>query len=131
MDVLEWSKANGGLTLVKRIDLLPANYSGDTHGCDTVLSRDGKSVYFANRGNNSIYLYHADAKTGSLTPGDRFDCGGKTPRSFLLDPTEQWMLVANQDSNKISVFARDTTTGVLAEKSKSFSVAAPMRILFA
>ena len=131
VDVLQWNPADGGLTLAIRIALLPAGYSGDTHGCDTVLSKDGKSVYFANRGNNSIYLYHADAKTGSLTPGGRFDCGGKTPRSFVLDPTERWMLVANQDSNQISVFARNPATGVLAEKGKSFAAAMPMCILFA
>jgi 6-phosphogluconolactonase len=131
VDVLQWNPADGGLTLAIRIALLPAGYSGDTHGCDTVISKDGKSVYFANRGNNSIYLYHADAKTGSLTPGGRFDCGGKTPRSFVLDPTERWMLVANQDSNQISVFARNAATGVLAEKGKSFAAATPMCILFA
>jgi 6-phosphogluconolactonase len=131
VDVLQWNPADGSLTLAIRIELLSAGYSGDTHGCDTVISKDGQSVYFANRGNNSIYLYHADAKTGSLTPGGRFDCGGKTPRSFVLDPTERWMLVANQDSNQISVFARNATTGVLAEKGKSFPAATPMRILFA
>jgi 6-phosphogluconolactonase len=131
VDVLEWSSANGSLALVTRIELLPAGYTGDTHACDTVISKDGKFVYFANRGNNSIYLFHADGKAGSLTPGGRFDCGGKTPRNFVLDPTERWMLVANQDSNWISVFARNPRTGALTEKGKSFPAAVPMCILFA
>jgi 6-phosphogluconolactonase len=130
VDVLEWHKADGSLTLVTRIALLPAGYTGDTHACDTVISKDGKWVYFANRGNNSIYLFHADEKTGSLTPSGRFDCGGKTPRNFVLDPTERWMLVANQDSNQISVFARNPETGVLAKEGKSYAAAAPMCILF-
>jgi 6-phosphogluconolactonase len=130
VDVLEWNKAEGGLSLVTRINLLPAGYTGDTHACDTVISKDGKSVYFANRGNNSIYLFHADWRTGSLTLGGRFNCGGKTPRNFVLDPTERWMLVANQDSNLISVFARNPETGVLAKEGKSFAAATPMRILF-
>ena len=130
VDVLEWHKADGSLTLVTRIALLPAGYTGDTHACDTVISKDGKWVYFANRGNNSIYLFHADEKTGSLTPSGRFDCGGKTPRNFVLDPTERWMLVANQDSNLISVFARNPETGVLAKEGKSYAAAAPMCILF-
>ena len=131
MDVLEWSKADGNLTFKTRIELLPADYHGLTNACDTVISKDGKSVYFANRGNNSIYLFHADGKTGSLTPGGRFDCGGKTPRNFVLDPTERWMLVANQDSNLISVFRRNPLTGVLAEEGKSYPAAVPMCILFA
>ncbi len=131
VDVLEWSKASGSLVLVTRIELLPEGYHGPTDACDTVISRDGRTVYFANRGNNSIYLFHADEKTGSLTREGRYDCGGKTPRNFVLDPTERWMLVANQDSNQISVFARNPETGVLAETGKSYPAAAPMCILFA
>jgi 6-phosphogluconolactonase len=128
--VLEWSRANGQLTLVKRIELLPEGYHGPTRACDTVISRDGKSVYFANRDNDFLYSFKADAKTGSLTPIGRSSCGGKIPRNFVLDPTERWMLVANQDSNLISVFARNLETGVLAKTGKSFAAAAPMCILF-
>jgi len=61
----------------------------------------------------------------------RSSCGGKTPRNFVLDPTERWMLVANQDSNQISVFARNPETGLLADKGRSFAAAGPMCILFA
>jgi 6-phosphogluconolactonase len=131
VDVLEWNKADGSLSLVTRIELLPADYHGPMAACDTVISRDGKFVYFANRGNNSIYLFHADEKTGSLAAGGRFNCGGKTPRNFVLDPTERWMLVANQDSNLISVFARNPITGALAEEGKSYPAVVPMCILFA
>jgi 6-phosphogluconolactonase len=131
VDVLEWSKADGSLTLVTRIKLLPEGYHGPTKACDTVISRNGKSVYFANRDDNFLYSFRADFETGKLTPIGRTNCGGKTPRNFVLDPTERWMLVANQDSSLISVFARDPGTGVLAEKGKSFPAASPMRILFA
>ena len=130
VDVLEWSKADGSLTLVKRIELLPAGYKGDTHACDTVISKDGKCVYFANRGDNSIYFFRADEKSGSLTREGRFDCGGKIPRNFVLDPTERWMLVANQSSNQISVFARNPETGALAAEGKNIPAAEPMCILF-
>jgi 6-phosphogluconolactonase (cycloisomerase 2 family) len=40
------------------------------------------------------------------------------------------MLVANQDSNLVSVFARNPETGALAAQGKSFAAAAPMCILF-
>jgi 6-phosphogluconolactonase len=60
----------------------------------------------------------------------RSNCGGKTPRNFVFDPSERWMLVANQDSNLISVFARNPETGILAEEGKSVAAQAPMRILF-
>jgi 6-phosphogluconolactonase len=128
--VLEWHKADGSLTLTDSIDLLPEDYHGPTQACDTVISQDGRYVYFANRGNNSIYAFKADAATGSLTPIGRSNSGGKTPRNFVLDPTERWMLVANQDSNQLSVFARNPETGVLAAEGKSYEAPDPMRILF-
>ena len=131
VDVLDWHSSDGSLTLVKRIELLPADYKGATRGCDTVIPRDGRFVYFANRDDNFLYSFRADTKTGLLTAMKRSNCGGKTPRNFTLDPTEHWMLVANQDSNLISVFARDPKTGLLADEAKSSVAAeAPMRILF-
>jgi len=131
VDVLDWHRADGYLKLVDRIELLPADYHGPTRGCDTVITRDGRFVYFANRDDNFLYAFRADAKTGKLTPMKRSNCGGKTPRNFTLDPAERWVLVANQDSNGISVFARDPATGVLSDEVKSSAaVEAPMRILF-
>jgi 6-phosphogluconolactonase len=131
VDVLEWHKADGSLTLVKTIELLPAGSTGTSTGCDSVISRNGRFVYFANRGDNFLYAFKADPVTGALTPMKRSNCGGKTPRNFTLDPTERWMLVANQDSNLISVFARNPLTGELADEGKSVEAETPMRILFA
>jgi 6-phosphogluconolactonase len=131
VDVLEWSSSSGQLALVKRFDLLPRDYHGPSTACDTVITRDGRNVYFANRDNDFLFSFKADPKTGSLTPMVRSSCGGKTPRNFVLDPTERWMLVANQDSNQISVFARNPETGLLADVGKSFRAAVPMCILFA
>lgn len=131
VDILQWNRADGSLTFVSRINLLPAGYHGPTRACDTVITKDGKFVYFANRDNDFLYSFHANPSTGALTPIGRSNCGGKIPRNFTLDPTERWMLVANQDSNNVSVFARNPETGVLAGQGKAVTVPAPMCILFA
>jgi 6-phosphogluconolactonase len=140
---LDWHKASGELTLKSRFELLPESYKGPTRACDTVIMKDGRFVYFANRGGdahpaaagafdpNFLYAFRADVSTGALTPIARSQCGGVTPRNFTLDPTEKWMLVANQDSDLISVFARNVETGALANEGKSFAAPAPMCILFA
>jgi 6-phosphogluconolactonase len=130
VDVLDWNKADGSLTRATTIELLPEGYHGPTRCCDTVITRSGRFVYFANRDNDFLYSFRADPQTGALTPMKRSNCGGKIPRNFTLDPTERWMLVANQDSNNISVFARNPQTGVLAESGKTITVTAPMCILF-
>ncbi len=131
VDILQWNRADGSLSFVSRINLLPAGYHGPTRACDTVITKDGKFVYFANRDNDFLYSFHANPSTGALTPIGRSNCGGKIPRNFTLDPTEHWMLVANQDSNNVSVFARNPETGVLAGQGKAVTVPAPMCILFA
>jgi 6-phosphogluconolactonase len=129
--VLRWSKTDGSLTPQASLELLPKVHGGGNTGCDTVISRNGRFVYFANRGTDFIFECKADPATGSLTPIGPSSCGGKTPRNFVLDPTERWMLVANQDSNQISVFARNAESGTLAKEGKSFAAATPMCILFA
>jgi len=130
VDVLEWKKADGSLSLVTRIEMLPEGYNGISRSCDTLITKDGRFVYFINRDKDFLYSFHAEFATGKLTPIDRTPCGGKTPRSATLDPTERWILVANQDSNLISVFARDPKTGVLAKEGKSYPAVVPMCILF-
>ena len=62
VDVLDWRKTDGSLTLVDRIELLPAGYKGPTRGCDTVITRDGRFVYFANRDDNFLYAFRADCE---------------------------------------------------------------------
>ncbi len=130
VDVLAWHKSDGSLTLVNRIELLPVGFHGLSRACDTVITKDGKFVYFANRDKDFLYSFRANLTSGNLTPIGRSNCGGKIPRNFVLDPTERWMLVANQDSNNISVFARNPVTGALAEQGESVAAAAPMCILF-
>jgi 6-phosphogluconolactonase len=129
--VLKWNKADGSLTSVASFGLLPRGTRGVSTGCDTVISRDGRFVYFANRGDDFLYSFAADKESGALTPIARTSCGGKTPRNFTLDPTENWMLVANQNSSFVSVFARNPETGILANEGRSYPCAAPMCILFA
>jgi 6-phosphogluconolactonase len=130
VDVLEWKKADGSLTLKSRLEMLPKDYTGDTRACDTVITKDGKFVYFANRDKDFLFACKSDPATGALTPMERSNCGGKIPRNFTLDPTERWMLVANQNSDQLSIFRRDPATGKLAEDGKSVAAPAPMCILF-
>ena len=130
VDVLEWKTSDGSLKQTARLAMLASDYHGDTRACDSVISRDGRSIYFANRDKDFLYTFQADATSGALTPVRRSSAGGKIPRNFVLDPTERWMLVASQLSNEICVFARDPQSGALSEQWKSFPAPTPMCITF-
>jgi 6-phosphogluconolactonase len=136
--VLQWNAADGNLNPIQTVNLLPQGTSTKhgnitNTGCDAVLTRDGRFAYFANRGDDFLMSFHIDPANGKLTPFDkatRTSCGGKTPRNFTLDPTERWILVANQGSSNLSVFARDPKTGELANEGKNVPAATPMCIVF-
>jgi len=130
VDVLKWNKADGSLTFVSRTDLLPKMGQWTNTGCDTVITKDGTNVYFANRGDDFISAFSVNPETGALTPIARTPSGGKTPRNFVLDPTEKWMVVANQNSDQLTVFSRDLHTGELTHEPRSYPCPAPMCILF-
>ncbi|UWZ86087.1 lactonase family protein [Occallatibacter riparius] len=130
VDILRWNKADGSLETLSRFELNPDRSKPLSTGCDTVITRDGRFVYFANRGDDFIYACSADPKTGALKGIGKTPSGGKTPRNFVLDPTERWMLVANQNSSNIAVFARNPTDGSLAADGKTYDCPSPMCILF-
>jgi 6-phosphogluconolactonase len=53
------------------------------------------------------------------------------PRHLVLDPSERWLLVANQESDNIAVLRRDVRTGQLADAGKSFPLSKPQCLVFA
>ncbi|RZO53184.1 MAG: lactonase family protein [Limisphaerales bacterium] len=92
---------------------LPTDFDGSQNTCaDIEITSDGRFVYASNRGHNSIAGFSVDAKTGKLTSIGQFVTGA-IPRSFNLDPDNQWMIVAGQRSHDLHVYKRDSTSGKL------------------
>lgn len=131
VEVLEWDHQKGTLKSVQKVSLIPDDYHGVTRGADIVITRDGHFAYAANRDYDCLVSFSVEPKDGKLTLLARGSSGGKIPRHLALDPTERWVLVANEQSDAISVFARDEKTGKLAETGKSFPVSKPQCLVFA
>ncbi len=129
--VLHWDAKKGTLNPVQRIDLLPSDYHGPHRGCDIVVTRSGKYAYAANRDDNFLASFTIDPKDGKLTMIARSSCGGKIPRHLALDPTERWLLVANEETDNIAVFRRDAASGRLAEQGTSYPRTKPQCLVFA
>ncbi|HTY82630.1 MAG TPA: lactonase family protein [Silvibacterium sp.] len=129
--VLRWDAKAGSLTTIQTVKLIPGGYTGkDPHASEIVLDRAGKFAYAADRFDDVLVSFKVDPATGKLTKLGTSKYGGKTPRHIALDPTGQWMLVANQDSDNISVVKRDTKTGLLAETGKEFPIVKPQCLVF-
>lgn len=131
VDVLHWDTEKGTLGQIQSISLVPDGYHGPKRGCDIVLDRAARFAYAVNRDYNCLDTFSVDPHDGKLALLARSSCGGKIPRHLALDPTEHWLLIANQDSDKISVFARDTKTGKVAESARDYPVDKPQCLVFA
>jgi len=75
-------------------------------------------------------VFAVDPVEGTLTFVDRRSVNGREPREFSIDPTGRYMLVANQGSSQLKVFARDPQTGKLGEELQSVDVAMPSDLKF-
>jgi 6-phosphogluconolactonase len=128
---LLWDAKAGSLTTLQTVSLIPEGYTGkEPHASEIVLDHAGHFAYAADRFDDVLVSFRVDPGTGKLTKLGSSKYGGKTPRHIALDPTEQWMLVANQDSDNISVVKRDAKTGLLAESGKVFSIEKPQCLVF-
>lgn len=132
VQTLRWDRHNGTLHAMQPpIHLAPASYKGRKRGCDIVLDRKARFAYVPNRDYNCMVTFSV-APDGKLTFQRRSSCGGKIPRHLALDPTERWLLVANQNSDNISVFARDPETGKLEDKpAHQYPISIPQCLVFA
>jgi 6-phosphogluconolactonase len=128
--VLRWDGKAGTLTTVQTVSLVPEGYTGEHTGSEIVLDRSGRFAYASDRYDDVLASFSVDPVTGRLTLLGHSKYGGKTPRHIALDPTERWLLVANQDSDTISVVRRDAKTGLLAEKGQEFPIVKPQCLVF-
>lgn len=130
VDVLRWNGEKGTLETIQKVSMLPEGYKGPTRGDDIVVDRAGKFAYATNRDNDFLVTFRVD-KEGKLELLTRGSCGGKIPRHLALDPTEKWLLIANEESDVITVFSRDSQTGKVAEKGTDYPLAKPQCLVFA
>lgn len=95
------------------------------------LSADGRFLYVSNRGTaNEIVVFSVGKGDGQLTFLQRRAVEGDHPREFALDPSDNFLLVANQKSNQIVVMRRDPRSGKLLETVQTLKQEAPSDLKF-
>ena len=90
------------------------------------LSSDGKFLYASNRGDKNNIAVYSVAKNGKLTLLQIIGTGGSGPRHFEFTKDENYIIVANQYTNNIVLFKRDTKKGALTNSGIEISVPSPV-----
>ena len=125
--VTAYSYNAGKLSQTQDIAAFPDGFVGKKDGAEICISPDGKFLYASTRGDlNSIATFLIDSLSGKLTVKAFQSSFGKGPRNFIIDPTGNYLLVANQDSKNIVIFKRDKETGLLIKTDKEIEVPRPV-----
>ena len=117
----------GKLTELQQLITHPKEYTGQPGSAEVSVSPDGKFLYASNRGDeNTITIFSINSSTGKLKLEGYQPTSGKGPRSFIIDPSGHYLLTANQESDNIVIFKRNSQTGLLKETGNQIHVSKPV-----
>ncbi|RBW67813.1 lactonase family protein [Bacillus taeanensis] len=128
--VLAYNSEDGSFKELQAVSTIPEDFTENNQGSAIHISSDGRFVYAANRGHDSIAVFSVNEASGELTFVDRTSTEGNWPRDFVLDPTEKFVVASNQDSSSLVLFSRDEATGKLTLLDSTVSVPDPVCVKF-
>jgi len=125
--VTAYKYENGTLSEIQDIGTFPKDAKGVKDAAEVMISPDGKFLYASDRGDlNQIVIFSIDPESGKLTLKGTQSTLGSHPRNFIIDPTGNFLLAANQDSESIIIFKIDKETGLLSNSGKEIHIPRPV-----
>jgi 6-phosphogluconolactonase len=123
-----YSFAKGQATLIQNVFTHPKTFKGSPNSADIHLSPDGAYLYASNRGEENNIVKFSVLSNGKLDVKSEvyYSTEGKKPRNFTISADGNWLLVANQDSDKIVIFKRNKATGGLTNTGSSIKISMPV-----
>ena len=122
--------SNGKLKKIQETSVVSKDFAGKIGAADIHISPDGKFLYATNRGTaNDISIFKI-LKNGKLESKGQTSTLGNGPRSFAIDPSGNFLLVAHQYTNDVVIFKRNKTTGSLADTGKKITLCSPVCLVF-
>src|ERR1700733_645698 len=128
---LSWNEKTGVLTTVDNLSTLsPGADVAKNRAGEVIIDQAGRFLYACNRGPNEELLVYAIEPTGGLTLAGRTPLGGKEAGHFALARGGNFLVVAEQFTNQVSVFTRDRSTGLLVPAGNKYPVNKASCIVF-
>lgn len=117
--------------LVQNIKTHPENIKSTFGSADIHITPSGKFLYASNRGEeNNLAIFSINQATGKLANLGYQSVSGIGPRNFTIDPTGQYVLVANQITSNIVTFYINQATGLLKELPTQMNIPNPVCLVF-
>ncbi|POE40592.1 6-phosphogluconolactonase [Lacticaseibacillus paracasei] len=129
VSVLQYSAKEGSFSVKQTVSTIPSDWTAHNGAAAVRISNDGKFLYVSNRGHNSIISYQVDAG-GNLTDNGFTSTFGDFPRDFAIDPTGNFLLAVNQNSDTGTLYLRDSSNGHLTPAQINIPVPEGVCVLF-
>jgi 6-phosphogluconolactonase len=120
---------SGSFLLLDIATTVPDAALATNHCSEIKLSPDGRFLYAANRGDDSLSIFTI-GEDGTAMDRRTVPGGGKTPRHFAFSPDGRTLALANQDSDVVTLFGVDTDDGSLTHLGRDIAVGTPTAICF-
>lgn len=115
------------LQKLQTISTLPEDYDGAISGADIHVSPDGQFLYVSNREDlNNIVVYAIDQQDGMLEKISSYSSGDVHPRNFTIDPTGNYLLAANRNTDNVVIFERNKENGSLSVTGNEIEISQPV-----
>ncbi|WP_436522975.1 lactonase family protein [Actinoplanes sp. HUAS TT8] len=122
---LSWYRAAGGPTLERRGEAESSKAAGAVYPSEVAAGRDGRFVYLANRGPDTVTTFAWDGESASVV--DETSTGGAWPRHMIL--IGDHLYVANERSHNVTVFRVDPDSGIPVPQGEPTAEPSPTCLL--
>ena len=125
--VTAYDYAGGKLKEIQKSITHPKDFKGVIGSAEIMISPDGKFLYASNRGDeNTITIFSINKNTGTLKLQGYQPVMGSGPRNFIIDPTGNYLLAANQNTDSIVIFIRNKNSGLLTATGQEIKLRKPV-----
>ena len=111
-----YNSETGALQLVSTTPTLSNEQKAkheDNRASEILVHPNGKFIYAANRGDDSITVFETDPETGHLKVIEVEPTRGEWPRNINMDDSGKWLFAAGMRSNTVTIFSIDQLIGNL------------------
>ncbi|MFF8845446.1 lactonase family protein [Streptomyces sp. NPDC015127] len=129
LTVCRWDDRAGTLEPLAGVRVLPDGAEGPAYPSAVVVAPDGRRVWAAIRGHDSIAVLDLDETAEKAELVATVPCGGHWPRDLALDPSGRRLYAANERSGDVTWFDIDEATGI-PRRAGSLPVPAASCVIF-
>ncbi|MDF7626549.1 lactonase family protein [Lactobacillaceae bacterium L1_55_11] len=130
LSVLKYNTEDGSFEHVMTASTIPDDWTGHNGAAAIRISHDGKFVYTSNRGHDSVSVFQIHNLGAEIELVQLVSTEGSFPRDMALDPSQNFLVVANQKTDNVSLYDRNHENGELTLVQKDFYIPEGVSVLF-